>query len=135
MADYKTLINNVVGNVFANQLGGLTVDLCIRYLVSVGRYDSEADEEIAPVHEDLYIPNVIKARTSFEDVRERGATLNTTKYVVPGQTITREFDASVDRIVTGGTLVNGEYIGGKEVNISKVVGVPDDFVWLIYTNR
>ena len=134
MSDYKTLIDTIVADVFANRLPGLTVDIVIRYYISAGVYNAETDDE-SPVYENLYIPNVVKAKPTFEDVRDRGAVLNNTKLIVPGQQITREFKTEVDRVVVGGKLVDGVIVGRKDTNIAKVVGVPGDSVWLIYVNR
>lgn len=133
MADYGQLARDLVANAINNQLPGLTKDIVIRFFVSEGEYDAEADTT-TPVYQNTTPFKVVAAKPTFEDVQEYEVNRKSIKLLVPGKSVSKQPANDVDKVLIG-KIVNGVLTGATEWNIQKVVGVPGDPLYLVFVGQ
>ena len=124
----KRTIDRAITDAFDNILGPgeLTEDMTMRYLVSIGDFDVEDDNQIVEV-DDLPLTNIIVAKPTSDDMKKNTNVLGTdAKLIIPGTKLTRTPEADTDKVIR---------FTDQEWDIRKVVGVPGDGVVVVYIFR
>lgn len=121
------IIKQQVSNAFTNILapGGLTESVTVRYFVSEGVFDVEADTA-EPVYNDVNDVVVVVTKPSFDDVKDHKVVFTDAKLVIPGPFLPAEPEVDTDKVIRA---------NGEEWDIRKVVGVPGGGVWLVFIFR
>lgn len=121
------IIKQQVSNAFTNVLGpgGLTESVTVRYFVSEGDFDVEADTAV-PVFNDVPAVLAVIAKPSFDDVKDHKVIFTDAKLVIPGPFLPAEPQTDTDKVIRA---------NGEEWDIRKVIGVPGGSVWLVFIYR
>ncbi len=121
------IIKQQVSNAFTNILGpgGLTESVTVRYFVSAGVFDVDADTAV-PVFNDVSDVLAIVSKPGFDDVKDHKVIFTDAKLIIPGPFLPTEPEVDTDKVIRA---------NGEEWDIRKVVGVPGSSVWLVYIYR